>query len=794
MGIVFIAVSFLCAVMTSGEDYGFPWEQKVYIISGGIDYYFDEFVTGVASVSVVYLIGALLYISHFLRSGRARDFYCSTPHSVGTIWLNFAAAAYAWNLIGITVAHVLHSAVMLFRDVKTIGLCLQGFAGNVAFSLMIFGMVVLAITLTGKLLNALITMLGLALLPSMIWGAFHASALNYYTLFNFVRYPQNFTCPDPFAFFVQEFSILRLYGGTYNGIPDGFALICSGRTILYCLIMSVLYLAADILFASVRTGDTAGRPFINQAAHFVSLMAVMLPIFCWGAAMLANFLEVRVYNYESQLLDYCIVTIMGIVAFLAIYWICELALTFDPKHSHHAYKYLPVPVVIALALAGVGYLVDTAEFTTTVEAAEVESFSLVRNNRLEDSLAIFRMSDSYGRTITEDADFTDAESIKYITAKVNDFVKLYEQNPKKAYRSSPEWLEYDEYGMSSDGTWPISIRLNLKNGRQITRVVKFDEEHVAQLVTAITNDKEYMSKFLALPSSEKINIGVDLDGLTSDNAVSIYDCFVKEYNALSDEQKLAYLKMNLYSDYSDSEAVIYRENISEYDGVITTEEQAQSVVSESDIKETNIKLVSKSVEIGQYYIDNCIYYDASDNLLDGNYRFDLTIIGYADGHLYESNYRFDQPFEVDNRLFPQTVALLVKTCNAKIPEVLKDLSARQNVDGEYDLVWANYYTKTNYVELEYDLVPSQQRLLSDVKAESQSYWQDYYYDEDYDSYESFQPQVITVDSTAMMEKLLADAEATGDSIDFTKPYCRVKAMGGDGYIDFFVQTEFEVIK
>ena len=789
-GIIYIIIAAFQVFLLPSTFYDGIIYQKQYVLTEYIDFYFEAYILYAAFLSAMFIFGAMLYMSHFMRSGKARDFYCSTPNSVGTIWLNFSASVFAWTVMGICVSHLPNTIVMLVRDVKTLACCMQALAGNIVFAFMILSIMMLAITLSGRIINVLMTVAGLVFVPFTLWGSFNSWVNAYYSNFGFVTYPEGFYLCDPLSIFLNEITgHVFVYNGIYYDDFNILEIFSSANAILFCLLMGVIYVAVSLLFASVRTGDTAGSPFVNKTAHVVSLLSVILPVCCLLTSLLPNIISgFWLFGYRLNIDDclYSIVAAILIVAiFAAAFWICEFLFTFDAKHSHRAYKYLPIPVVISLVILGAGYLCRNAEFKTTVDVNDVESFSLVRNENLDDSLAIFRLEKTYGRTVTEDSSFKDPEIIKYIASYINDYVEFYNKNSKSAFDKASD-LNEQRYGGTSD-VQMISVALNLRNGKKITRSIPFDKKHIEQMEAAITSDKEYMNKFLALPDSEKLNIDFEITGLTSKEATAIYDCFIEEYRAMSDEQKLNYMKKSLYSNYSfdsvDTEMpeVTVGENVSDSD--------VGTVGKENPV--SDIKLVSKSYKPGDYYIQGCQIVPGTLEAGD----FILEIGGYEEGHLYESNYFFDQNMVIDMATFPKTYAFIVKTCNSKIPKILDTLNDVDYDDYCYVDISADYFGTQKCATISYSLVTSNN--YDYAESESNQYWYGEYYDEYDGEYKSVDVQTVTVDSSAMVKKLLSDAASTGDSIDFSKPYCKVTIrifnIKHDVERDFYVQTDFKPI-
>ena len=785
-GIVYAAVMALTVLLVN-MDIGRGSEYvRHYMMDISVDFAFES-VVAIAVLSGFFLFGATLYLSHFLRSGKSRDFYGAAPYSFGTVWLNFAGAVYAWNLIGIAAGHLMHTVFMMFRDPKTIGLCLQAFAGNAAFSLTLFGIMTLSVTLTGRILNALATMAGLAALPSTVWAAFHSTMINFYSFFGFVRQPSGGHCPDPIAYLMEACDFMRTVY-SYRDVPPLFEILCSGSAIVYDVVMGLLYLAAAVLFASVRTGDTAGKPFVNKPAHLLALLAVTLPVCCWIASQSGILGRHLVYTLSGRdVYAYGAAGLVLLCGFTVLVWLCELLFTFRLKTSVLALKYLPVPIAAAMVITGIGYLADSAEFTTKINPDQVVSFTLPYNASLDDHLAIFRMADSYGRTVTEDARFTDREVIEYAAAWINQYVEDWQENPRQFYHQKVMMGDYssmgDSYQEYDDGqigaSSQINIRLNLKNGGSITRTVLFDQPHRDQLEKAITGDKTFMQSFLAMPYAAKLNIGMEWVGMTEDDVTAIYKSFVEEYNAMDDAQKLNFLKQELYADYNESlDNEAHLPTVSESDTTAETSDPNQ--------KRRRTVLVSQSYRKGDYIIDQC-------EIIPGNSlqspSFCLDIYGYAERHLYQSGYSFSQIFQIDAQRFPKTHALVVKRANDRLPAVLEtieDHAAEMN----YLDVGAAYHGADTFTDL--DFYYRTNHMTEEWVDESHEYWEEGNWDDD-GNYVEYEIETVKVDSNAIVRQLLADAKATGDTVDFSKPYCilyirandRNRAVSGQ----FFVQTE-----
>ena len=768
--------------------------MHTYTLYNTLDDQLDDTPMLIFLLASFFAVLAVFYITNFMRSAKARDFYCATPHSHGTLWLNFGASALAWTTAGILAFFLMCCAVLMPFDPKVIGALFFVSCNVFAAVFMVFGMAMLAVTLTGRLVPALATLAGFSSLSMCIKIAFNEGWNSVFTKFNLVTSASDLELYDPIYFILRRMFLPYSYNNFYS--LTVYRIFSSWATIGYGLLMGLGMLAVAAVFGTVRTGDTVGRPFVNEAAHIISLTAVTLPIGTGISYVFFQVCEYVLYNNRYSVMSF--VNDSGLIPFLLAvlfvagsFWAAELLLSFDIRHSHRAFRYFPVPVAVAMAALLLGFFCMKAEFNTVPTAEEIASFTLVRNESLPNELAVFRMSETFGRCVTDKAEFTDKETIRYVTGIMKELSDKNGHDLKKAYNAPSIWEneEGEDYNVNHDGKGNtfITLRLNLKNGKHLYRTVAFDEKHIKGLESAILSDSDFMKKFLTLPAADKINIGFDnVEGMTGDEAVAVYKSFAQEYNALSDAEKIDYIKSCVMDDYNryetegsahDEEALPEPETAEEAEVVEEAEEPER-------VSPTELNLISKSKNHGDYAIVESYFNETSS---DGGVN--LLIAGYPEGELYNAEQYFNQIFQIDSKRFPETIALIVRTCNAKfknIPDRVK-ASVMDEVYRFCDFD-ANYYSDGNSLTVLYVYLDSYEGEDEYLNVPGRRTVR---YDED----EKVIYKDIEVDSNEMIGRLFKDAAAT-ETIDFSKPYCKFTWNNPDSRqsdlprrMTFYAQTE-----
>lgn len=738
----------------------------------------EDTVVWLVLFSVIFILGASILLFNFLRSLKARDFYCSTPNSICSVWLGFITSIMTWAAIGVVASNLIQLPFLLIADVKYFPTWLLTVIGTLAIDLLACGIMSLACALTGRIISMLLTAAALLFLPMSIYVMATAAFDSFFCCFNFI---------------VDAITDWDIYYGYRINI------ITSSPLIFGCLLLGVIYLALAAWFMTVRTGDAAGRPFVNKSAHFISLMAVSFITTSFVADMLVNAISDTLLcdDIEKSMVEITFESVVSILAVIISFWAANVILTFDIKKSHRTLKYLPIPVVLCAAIFGAGFAVTNADFHTVPTSDEVESFTLVRNDYLNDDLAIYRMRDTYGRIVTQNYEFTDKKVINYVTNEIDEFIQSYNKDFRSVYSSVYSSYFSDNYEPQNT----INIKLNLKNGGSITRAIPCDDEFRKALADAIKNDSEYMKKFTTMPDAKYTNINIfdcyaGYDEIISDEeAVKLYESFTKEFSELSNDNKIEYLKSSIYSSYSyDFDSGMYYDEQGGYFTDMSEDEYTDSeyqIVSDSDIDledddQINFVISDLTEEQGEYHAS--MYGYTSTPSLNEIELMNIRISGYKDGKLYDTESYFEQSFTLNPKLFPETCKLLTEICNRNMKSFL-EIPEKMNDTSSF-IIDAHYYNGKDMLNMQYDYIDQETYgYILESRQNGYSYFYDPYYDYiDDEGNQVYLLEEYKISGREYVQKLFDDAAKT-TNIDLSKPYCKVYVSFDKEYYSVYIQTE-----
>ena len=157
--------------------------------------------------------------------------------------------------------------------------------------------------------------------------------------------------------------------------------------------------------------------------------------------------------------------------------------------------------------------------------------------------AVIRYSDPRYRELrTEETILTDREAKEIVlTALARDI---------ESVRAKGNYFTGDYV----DGEWQklyvrTYVKITLENGRTISRYVGFTDKEYDRFQTLMFESKQYLTAYLALPSSSEIDSITITDGnFSAADAKRLWASFMQEFYALSDEEKLAYVETGYRGD------------------------------------------------------------------------------------------------------------------------------------------------------------------------------------------------------------------------------------------------------
>ena len=189
-GIAYVFVCASVALFGSLQNMPAVEAQYHYGLTAGVSGWLNSLLTVWLALSAVFLTGALYYVTCFLRSVKVRDFYGAAPFTQGRVWASGAAAVLAWHGLAMVASCGVCLLCMMPFDAKAAGGCLLALAGLLATTMLLFGMILLAFTLTGKAASAFLTLAGLAALSPALHLLYYVSGRYFEKNDLFVPYPR----------------------------------------------------------------------------------------------------------------------------------------------------------------------------------------------------------------------------------------------------------------------------------------------------------------------------------------------------------------------------------------------------------------------------------------------------------------------------------------------------------------------------------------------------------------------------------------------------------------------------
>ena len=749
---------------------------------GQLHVWLNDLAVWLLLFSAVFLTLGAFWLLRYLFLPRARDFYYATPHSSARLFTSFAWAVFAWNAVAMGVTFLVCLAFLLPQDVNTFAPCVRMLVGLLSAQFLLLALVTSAIALTGRLITASVALVGLAVTPSALLFTFFMGA-GAMQRFNF--YDNRMVVGDILTYLFQV-NLLNDWSMSYWQDAGLYAMVTSNLTIGCNLLVGALLTALAVWFAAKRTGDAVGQPFVNKAAHIVTLTVFNLPFACVFAILVYDaFMGFNPYRYNYDAIDIaerwsCLLLVFAV---LAAFWLSECLMTFDIKKAHNALPFACLTLTAAAVTMVAGHSAAYRDITSTPAPDEVASFSLVHS--YYNTLTVFNEVSSYGDTVTTDWEFTDRDMIKTLISLNNERAELAKQDIR-----CDAW--YDGKEVDETNTFGIRVCFRLRDGRKLYRYLQLDAGQIQTLTKAILRDEAFCDEFFALPDPSQVILRLTSAGLTPDEVEEIYDSFREEFASLPQERKLAYLEDNMARLHDEEfldvismpEVSPTDTEVSPSDGTWPTigedpadgyyvEEADGYYVEENDWYGIDLVLHSTPEKPGDYFVTSSSV-SSLDFAMPQPLTLDLT--GYREGYRYRYAGAYDMSLSVIPEYFPETNALIVRISNRQLDRV-RQLAADAEQDGTDMALIASYYDSNASVEIDYRVYTSR---LEDMLTNGYSHDPDNLLLE-YD-----------VSPNEMVEQLYADAKTT-ERIDFSRPYCKLDVYIEHGstegeHMTFWIQT------
>lgn len=455
----------------------------------------------------------------FLNKRNESDFYHAIPYKRSCVMFTFLAAIYTW-IWGILLASLLLTGLLwLVCPGFTFAFSVipQVFGIYATTTLYLGSFFLLAMTLTGTTVSN-IAVSAILLFFVRIVGSLVTLILDDIIYILDIAY-------TPLRFLSMRY---WLPATIFKSLYDPSSIFKNTGLWIYSFVVLVaLYALATFCYCR-RKSESANKSAPNRKLQHVFRCAFTLPL-----AMLTAF---AITTDE----DLAFVVVLFAIT-LVVYYLYELITTKNIRSTLRATPMLLVPVLCSALIIGGCYLTRSAVLEGNYTADEIAS---VREYRYASLFDFFEgTTKTYEDLVTSEIRVPDREAAELVS---------------KALASSIESCKNSKWFYWNEDTRDAYVEITLQSGRRLGRHLAFASADYNALLDIIQNSNEYHQAYISLPDSKDIQtIRANLGDEASDADLRrLWETFAKEYNALSDEEKVnfknEYRIKNPYYYYYDS--------------------------------------------------------------------------------------------------------------------------------------------------------------------------------------------------------------------------------------------------
>ena len=450
----------------------------------------------------------------YLNERKKADFFHSIPQKRACVYTSFVLAIVSWVAVIIGVSVILNSFLWSFVPYYTVPLSLpfEAFIYCFAGALLVAAYMLVAMTLTGGVVSNLLVFGLLVFLPRLLTLLF-TSCLE--------------SCANVFVLSGSVWKYLSYEGFLPLGVVlqflSGDNSYLDATILLYGLTVAILLIVAAGAIYKARRSEMAGQSAPNRKLQAVYRTAVALPFLFWIVS------ENVVYgDFEGDTF------LLLFSAAVICYMIFELMMTKSLKSMFRSLILFWIPVVVAVGFFGAVKASEFAVESVQPEGDEIEHVMLIDRYGVADY-------DDYSE-VPYDVMLTSSGARNMISSILRDHIE-YEMDYSDGYvyEESPYWRDRYTY---------INVKIKLKKGITVTRNLRFADDELAILARyAADESEEYKKRLTKLPDINDIYhidicVGnVDCYPYDDENLFNphrITDLFYKEYNLLTDDEKVEY--------------------------------------------------------------------------------------------------------------------------------------------------------------------------------------------------------------------------------------------------------------
>jgi len=479
-------------------------------ISGTDDYVFIPSVNDSVPLLIPYVFISGIFFTYnafsFLNKRKDSDFYHSLPNTRICTYLSISAAVMSWIVATVIVTTILTWLTYLLCGLPFnsyfVPYLLVGFIGS---GLLIAGVSMFAVSITGTRFSNFVLTIMLLLLPRLIIQVFVSMVSNVAPVVN-AKTLGWFTDPYtniPYGFIHGMFDIM-----SFESTPNNS--LITPASIVYTLCLGLIYMALGCLCFKQRRSETAGKSALNKVLQTVFRSATALPLLLLLAVILIDM--------GSDEFSYMWDTIIVIFLFALIcYLLFEVITTKKLKSMLKSAPFFLIPLVFTAIIAVGAYFFGNALLNTEVQAEKIDYVTLDSGFDYDMGTASFRANAVKG--------------IRYDDPDMKDILASALVRNVRSMKSKNFFMNYDyEY----QGTSVVSFKM--KNGRQFSRIIYLGNREDAEVLKLRIKNDEYTIKSRQFPSEKEI-VDINVDSNLSDKQnMELWESFKEEAQALSDKE------------------------------------------------------------------------------------------------------------------------------------------------------------------------------------------------------------------------------------------------------------------
>lgn len=452
---------------------------------------------------LVLFLTPLFFLSmySFLNRRNESDFYHAIPYTRSCVLFSFLAAIFTWIWGIILLSTLLTALLWVVCPVTTISFSVLPtiFFVYAAATLYIGSFILLAMTLTGTASSNIAIACVLLFWVRIIGTMLSITLEEIIPIFDLAYSPLQFLSMQ---YWLPGAIISSFYNTTV--FSNVFLWIYSG------IILIALYSLSIYLYCT-RKSENAGKSAPSKVLQHVYRCVFTLP-FILMATM-------------AILFDGPSVFVILLILALAIYFLYELITTKSIKSMLRSTPYLLILVLCGGIFAGGCYLTRETILEGEYSAEDIEA---VRFYEYSSVLSVLdQESNTYENLATSEITISDPKASE-LTAKVlSESIKQVKENRAFYYHN---------------GNRAQYVEITLKSGRKIGRKLYFNSTDYKALLETMQNSETYRQALIQIPKIDEVSYvcSEHLEYASTAETLQLYRLFTEEYNALTDEEKLAF--------------------------------------------------------------------------------------------------------------------------------------------------------------------------------------------------------------------------------------------------------------